>query len=88
MDSWQLVFTKQAEQDVQKLVRTGLSKQADKLLTILKSNPFQSYPTYEKLSGDLANYYSRRINIQHRLVYQVFPEKKIVKIIRMWSHYE
>jgi Txe/YoeB family toxin of toxin-antitoxin system len=66
----------------------GLSKQADKLLKILKSNPFQSYPTYEKLSGDLANYYSRRINIQHRLVYQVFPEKKIIKIIRMRSHYE
>jgi Txe/YoeB family toxin of toxin-antitoxin system len=69
-------------------VRIGLSKQADKLLKILKSNPFQSYPTYEKLSGDLANYYSRRINIQHRLVYQVFPEKKIIKIIRMRSHYE
>ena len=66
----------------------GLSKQADKLLKILKSNPFQSYLTYEKLSGDLANYYSRRINIQHRLVYQVFPEKKIIKIIRMRSHYE
>jgi len=88
MDNWQLFFTKQAEKDVQKLVRIGLSKQADKLLKILKSNPFQSYPTYEKLSGDLANYCSRRINIQHRLVYQVFPEKKIIKIIRMRSHYE
>jgi Txe/YoeB family toxin of toxin-antitoxin system len=88
MDNWQLFFTKQAEKDVQKLVRIGLSKQADKLLKILKSNPFQSYLTYEKLSGDLANYYSRRINIQHRLVYQVFPEKKIIKIIRMRSHYE
>ena len=88
MDNWQLIFTKQAEKDAQNLVRAGLSKQANKLLEILKSNPFQSYPNYEKLSGDLANYYSRRINIQHRLVYQVFPEKKIIKIIRMWSHYE
>ena len=57
-------------------------------LNILKSNPYQSYPVYEKLSGDLASYYSRRINIQHRLVYQVIPEEKVVKIIRMWTHYE
>ncbi len=88
MDSWQLIFTKQAEKDARKLVRAGLAKQADKLLDILKSNPYQSYPVYEKLSGDLAFYYSRRINIQHRLVYQVFPEEKVVKVIRMWTHYE
>ena len=88
MDNWQLVFTKQAQKDAQKLVRAGLAKQADKLLTILKSNPYQPYPAYEKLSGDLASYYSRRINIQHRLVYQVIPEEKIVKVIRMWTHYE
>lgn len=88
MNNWQLVFTKQAKKDAQKLVRAGLAKQADKLLTILKSNPYQFYPTYEKLSGDLAIYYSRRINIQHRLVYQVIPEEKIVKVIRMWTHYE
>ncbi|PZV20384.1 MAG: Txe/YoeB family addiction module toxin [Snowella sp.] len=60
----------------------------DKLLDILKSNPYQSYPVCEKLSGDLTLYYSRRINIQHRLVYQVFPEEKVVKVIRMWTHYE
>ena len=65
MDSWQLIFTKQAEKDARKLVRAGLAKQADKLLDILKSNPYQSYHVYEKLSGDLALYYSRRINIQH-----------------------
>ncbi|MEA5535588.1 Txe/YoeB family addiction module toxin [Crocosphaera sp. XPORK-15E] len=88
MDNWQLVFTKQAEKDTRKLVSAGLVKQVTKLLDILKDNPYQSYPSYEKLSGDLAGYYSRRINIQHRLVYQVFPEKKVVKIIRMWSHYE
>lgn len=88
MGNWQLVFTKQAKKDAQKLVRAGLGKQADKLLTILKSNPYQSYPAHEKLSGDLAGYYSRRINIQHRLVYQVFPKEKIVKVIRMWTHYE
>lgn len=88
MDNWQLVFTKQAEKDTRKLVSAGLAKQVTKLLDILKDNPYQSYPNYEKLSGDLAGYYSRRINIQHRLVYQVFPEKKVVKITRMWTHYE
>jgi Txe/YoeB family toxin of toxin-antitoxin system len=65
-----------------------LAKQANELLNILKSNPYQSYPVYEKLSGDLASYYSRRINIQHRLVYQVIPEEKVVKVIRMCTHYE
>ena len=88
MDNWQLVFTKQAKKDAEKLARTWLAKQANELLNILKSNPYQSYPVYEKLSGDLASYYSRRINIQHRLVYQVIPEEKVVKIIRMWTHYE
>ncbi len=88
MDDWKLIFTKQAEKDAVKLARSGLGKQANKLLDILTTNPYEPYPTYEKLSGDLANYYSRRINIQHRLVYQVFPEDKIIKIIRMWTHYE
>jgi toxin YoeB len=88
MDDWRLVFTKQAEKDSKKLVSAGLAKQTNKLLDILKNNPYQYYPIYEKLSGDLAGYYSRRINIQHRLVYQVFPEEKVVKIIRMWTHYE
>ena len=88
MDSWQLVFTKQAEKDTRKLVNAGFGQQTAKLLDILKENPYPSYPSYEKLSGDLAGYYSRRINIKHRLVYQIFPGEKIVKIIRMWTHYE
>jgi Txe/YoeB family toxin of toxin-antitoxin system len=88
MDNWQLVFTKQAKKDAKQLVRAGLAKQIGKLLDLLKENPYQSYPAYEKLSGDLAGYYSRRINIQHRLVYQIFPQEKVVKIIRMWTHYE
>lgn len=88
MDNWQLVFTKQAEKDTRKLVSAGLGKQTAKLLDILKENPYQSYPNYEKLTGDLAGYYSRRINIKHRLVYQILSEEKIVKIIRMWTHYE
>ncbi|MDJ0598051.1 MAG: Txe/YoeB family addiction module toxin [Crocosphaera sp.] len=88
MSNWQLVFTKQAEKDARKLVSAGLGKQTAKLLDVLKENPYQSYPNYEKLSGDLASYYSRRINIKHRLVYQILPEEKIVKIIRMWTHYE
>ena len=88
MDSWQLIFTKQAEKDARKLVRAGLAKQADKLLDILKSNPYQSYPVCEKLSGDLTLYYSRRINIQHRLVYELFRKEKTIRVLRMWSHYE
>ena len=86
--SWQLVFTKQAQKDAKKLSAAGLRPKAESLFEILRVNPFQAYPPYEKLVGDLVGAYSRRINIQHRLVYQVYEEKKIVKVIRMWTHYE
>jgi len=86
--SWQLVYTKQARRDAKKLSRSGLKPQAEKLLVILQKNPYQNPPPYEKLVGDLSGAYSRRINIQHRLVYQVLEEIRTVKVIRMWSHYE
>ena len=86
--TWQLVYTKQARRDAKKLSRSGQKPQAEKLLAILETNPFQNPPSYEKLVGDLSGAYSRRINIQHRLVYQVLDDIKTVKIIRMWSHYE
>ncbi len=88
MSSWQIVLTKQAEKDAKKLASAGLKEKALTLLTILKENPFQTPPPYEKLVGDLKGYYSRRINIQHRLVYQVLEDIRIVKVIRMWTHYE
>jgi toxin YoeB len=88
MDNWNLVFTKQAEKDSRKIASAGLGKQVIKLLDIIKNNPYQPYPPFEKLTGDLSGYYSRRINIQHRLVYQVLTEEKTIKIIRMWTHYE
>ncbi len=88
MDEWQLLFTKQAEKDAKKIASTGLGKQVNKLLDLLKRNPYEPYPSYEKLTGDLQGYYSRRINIQHRLVYQILEEEKTIKIIRMWTHYE
>jgi toxin YoeB len=86
--SWQLVFTKQAQKDAKKLAKNGLKKQAEEILNILKINPLKNPPRYEKLIGDLAGAYSRRINIQHRLVYQIIEAQKIVKIMRMWTHYE
>lgn len=86
--SWQLVFTKQAQKDSKKLSSAGLRPKAEVLLEVLRKNPFQNPPPYEKLVGDLAGAYSRRINIQHRLVYQVLPEIKTVKVIRLWTHYE
>lgn len=86
--SWKRVYTKQARRDAKKLSRSGLKPQAEKLLAILETNPFQNPPSYEKLVGTLSGAYSRRINIQHRLVYQVLDDIKTVKIIRMWSHYE
>ena len=86
--NWHLVYTNQAKRDAKKLSRSGLKAQAEKLLAILKTNPYQNPPSYEKLVGDLSGAYSRRINIQHRLVYQVLEDVKTVKIIRMWSHYE
>lgn len=85
---WQLVYTKQVQKDAKKISASGLRPNAEALLNILSENPFQKPPSYERLVGDLAGAYSRRINIQHRLVYQVIEEKKIVKIIRMWTHYE
>jgi toxin YoeB len=86
--SWQVVFTKQAQKDARKLSSAGLKEKASALLTILATDPFQSPPSYEKLVGDLAGAYSRRINIQHRLVYQLLPAERTVKVLRMWTHYE
>ncbi len=86
--SWELVFTKQAQKDAKKLAQAGLKNNALVLLEILAENPFQNPPPYEKLIGDLEGAYSRRITIQHRLVYQVLREEKIVKVIRLWTHYE
>lgn len=86
--SWELVYVKPAQKDAQKLAASGLKGKAQELLAILKENPFQNPPPYEKLVGDLLGAYSRRINIQHRLVYEVLQEQKIVKVLRMWSHYE
>jgi toxin YoeB len=86
--SWEVVFAKHAQKDAQKLAASGLKAKAQELLAIIKENPFQSPPPYEKLVGDLAGTYSRRINIQHRLVYEVLQEQLTVKVLRMWSHYE
>ena len=86
--SWKIVFTKIAKKDAKKTKRAGLKSQAEKLLSVIQKNPFQNPPSHEKLVGDLSGAYSRRINIQHRLVYQVLTDEKIVKIIRMWTHYE
>ena len=86
--SWRLVYTKQAQKDAQKLASAGLKAKAQTLLVILAEQPFQNPPPYEKLIGDLSGAYSRRINIQHRLVYQVLETNAVVKVIRMWSHYE
>lgn len=86
--SWQLAFTKQAQKDARKLKAANLKPQAEKLLHLLRENPFQNPPPYEKLVGDLAGAYSRRINIQHRLVYQMLKKEHIVKVLRMWTHYE
>jgi len=86
--SWQIVFSRHAQKDAPKLASAGLKAKTTELLQILKENPFQNPPPYEKLVGDLAGTYSRRINIQHRLVYEVFPAENTVKVLRMWSHYE
>lgn len=86
--SWQLVYTKQAQKDADKLASAGLKEKAKTLLGIVADNPFQNPPPYEKLVGDLAGAYSRRINIQHRLVYQVLEAEHVVKVLRLWSHYE
>lgn len=86
--SWRLVFTKQAQKDARKIAASGLKDKALDLLRIVEANPFQNPPPYEKLVGDLAGAYSRRINIQHRLVYQVLEGEQVVKVLSMWSHYE
>ena len=86
--SWRLLYTRQAQKDAKKLAAAGLKPKAEKLLALLRDNPYANPPPYEKLVGHLAGAYSRRINIQHRLVYQVYEELTTVKVIRLWTHYE
>ena len=85
---WELYFTRQAKKDARKLAAAGLRERAEILLAIIQDNPYQTPPPYEKLVGDLTGAFSRRINIQHRLVYQVLDDKKVVKVLRLWTHYE
>lgn len=86
--SWKIVYAKQAMKDAKKLAASGLKSKALELLAILEGDPFRNPPPFEKLVGDLAGTYSRRINIQHRMVYEVFTKEKTVRILRMWTHYE
>ncbi len=88
MSEWRVVYTRQARKDAKKLAATDLQPKAEYLLRILRRDPYQSPPSFEKLIGDLAGACSRRINAQHRLVYQIYPKEKAVKVIRMWTHYE
>lgn len=88
MVSWKIVFTKQARKDAKKLSASGLKSKAEAIIGLLRDNPYQAPPSYEKLIGDLAGAYSRRLNIQHRIVYQIIEHVKTFKIIRMWTHYE
>lgn len=88
MVSWEVVFAKHAVKDAKKLATSGLKQKAQELLAVLANDPFQNPPPYEKLVGDLAGTYSRRINIQHRIVYEVFPNQRVVRVLRMWTHYE
>lgn len=83
-----IVLTKQAQKDAQRLEACSLDKRAKELLKIIKENPYQNPPSYEKLTGNLKGFYSRRINIQHRIVYEVYEKEKVIKILRMWTHYE
>jgi Txe/YoeB family toxin of toxin-antitoxin system len=85
---WQLYYTKQAQKDARKLASSGLKNKAQELLAIIQADPYQNPPPYEKLVGDLSGAYSRRINIQHRLVYQILEEDKSIKVLRLWSHYD
>jgi toxin YoeB len=85
---WELRFTKRAQKDAKKLAAAGLKPKAEELLAILEQNPYENPPSYEKLKGDLQGAYSRRINIQHRLVYEVLEEERVVKVLSMWTHYE
>ena len=88
MNRWRVVFTRQARKDARKLAAAGLKAKAEYLLGVLQADPFQNPPPFEKLVGDLAGAYSRRINVQHRLVYQVYTASRTVKVIRLWTHYE
>ena len=88
MVAWAIVYTKHAQKDAKKLLAAQLKEKVKKLINIISVNPFQNPPPFEKLIGDLVGSYSRRINIQHRLVYEVYSKEKIVKILRMWTHYE
>ena len=88
MVSWAIVYARQAMKDAKKLTVSGLKPRAQDLLAVLADDPFRNPPRFEKLVGDLAGAYSRRINIQHRIVYEVFPKEKTVRILRMWTHYE
>jgi len=85
---WELFYTKQAQKDAKKLAASNLKKKAQEILNIIKENSYQNPPPYEKLIGDLTGAYSRRINIQHRLVYQVYEDERSVKVIRLWTHYD
>ena len=85
---WELYFARQARKDAKKLASAGLKDKAEELLDIIRENPYRNQPPYEKLTGDLTGAYSRRINIQHRLVYQVLEDERAVKILRLWTHYE
>ena len=85
---WKLVYTKQAQKDAKKLAASGLKEKAQSLLKVLEKNPYQTPPPYENLVGDLAGAYSRRINIQHRVIYQILKKERIVKVLRLWTYYE
>ena len=85
---WEIIFTKQAQKDSELIKRNGLKPKVEHLLQVLQNDPFAEHPRYEKLIGDLQGIYSRRINLQHRLTYEIYEQEKIVRIIRMWSHYE
>ena len=88
MVNWKLVYTKQAQKDAKKLASSGLKNKAQELLQVIEQNPYQNPPPYEKLVGDLSGAYSRRINIQHRIVYQILETEQVVKVLRLWTHYE
>ncbi len=88
MSKWQLVYSRQAQKDAKRLASSGLKSKAQQLLEVMADDPFATPPRYEKLVGDLSGYYSRRINIQHRLVYEVLPDERVVHVLRMWTHYE
>ena len=85
---WKIYYTRQAKKDANKLASSGLKEKAQELLTIIENNPYQNPPPFEKLVGDLEGAYSRRINIQHRLVYQIIEDNKVVKVLRLWTHYD